>query len=79
MSADNLHSIAFNLCGKVFSIIYQIVSFLQMSGQMSSFAEQKQQVTAATFAAKFQSKREVYLLLTLDASAYLCDHKCVTI
>ena len=50
-----------------------------MSGQISSLSNQNQQVTAATFAAKFQSKREVYLLLTLDANAYLCDHKCLTI
>ena len=41
--------------------------------------QQKPQITAAAFRAKFQSKREVYLLLTLDCKAYLPHHSTVTI
>ena len=38
----------------------------------------KQQITASTFAAKFKSKKEVFLLLTIDVRAYLPPHTTVT-
>jgi len=41
--------------------------------------QQRQQVTAASFRAKFQSKREVYLFLSLDCRAFLPHHSTVTI
>jgi hypothetical protein len=47
--------------------------------QISSLAAPKKQITAASFAAKFKSKREVYLFLTLDCKAYLPCHPTVTI
>jgi len=50
-----------------------------MSQQISSSSAQKHSITAAQFAAKFKSKREVYLLLTLDAKAYLPSYTTVTI
>lgn len=36
-------------------------------------------VSAAEFGAKFQSKREVYLLLTLQCQAYLPRYENITI
>ena len=36
------------------------------------------EITAAEFAAKFKSKREVYNFLTLDCNAYLCSADCLT-
>ena len=50
-----------------------------MSNQISSAAQNAQPMTAAAFSAKFKSKREIYLLLTLDARAYLPSHTNVTI
>ena len=32
----------------------------------------KTNVTASAFAAKFRSKREIYVFLTVDVKAYLC-------
>ena len=37
------------------------------------------QITTAEFAAKFKSKREIYQLLTVDASAYLSSYESLTI
>ena len=50
-----------------------------MADQQNQIVQQNSKITAATFAAKFQSKREVYLMLTLDAGAYLPHHSTVTI
>ena len=36
-------------------------------------------ITTAQFAAKFKSKREIYLFLTVDCKAYLCDCDNLTI
>ena len=41
--------------------------------------KQPVQITAAQFAAKFKSKREVHQFLTVDARAYLCAEECLTI
>ena len=37
------------------------------------------QVTAAAFAAKFRSKREIFTFLTVEFKAYLCPFECLTI
>ena len=50
-----------------------------MQANNQILAQGKQQMTAAAFAAKFKSKREVYLLLTVDAKAYLPHYSNVTI
>ena len=47
--------------------------------QIDSSSSQPKQITAAEFAAKFRSKRECYLLLTLDVGAYLPHHNTLTI
>lgn len=47
--------------------------------EQNQIMAQKTQVTVATFRAKFQSKREVYLLLTLDCRAFLPHQTTVTI
>ena len=39
----------------------------------------KTNVTASAFAAKFRSKREIYVFLTIDVKAYLCPCDNVTI
>ena len=39
----------------------------------------KRRVTTAEFSAKFRSKYEVYIFLTVDAKAYLPAPECVTI
>ena len=39
----------------------------------------KKAVTAATFASKFRSKREIYVFLTVDVKAYLCHCDNLTI
>ena len=39
----------------------------------------KQNVTAAAFSSKFRSKREIYVFLTVDANAYLCNCDNLTI
>ena len=39
----------------------------------------KQNVTAAAFSSKFRSKREIYLFLTVDVKAYLCNCDNLTI
>ena len=46
---------------------------------MQAINAQKQQVTAAAFSAKFRSKREIYVFLTVDAKAYLCNCDNLTI
>lgn len=46
---------------------------------MQPSASKKQSVTAATFASKFRSKREVYVFLTVDVKAYLCNCDNLTI
>ena len=40
---------------------------------------QKRQVTAAAFYSKFRSKREIYMFLTVDVKAYLCNCDNLTI
>lgn len=50
-----------------------------MSDQINSSNKEIQKMTAATFSAKFKSKKEVYLLLTVDAKAYLPSHSTITI
>ena len=37
------------------------------------------QIQAQAFASKFKSKREIYLLLTVDAKAYLPPYETLTI
>ena len=49
-----------------------------MSNQIVANPLAKQQITAFTFAAKFKSKKEVFLLLTIDVRAYLPPHTTVT-
>ena len=49
-----------------------------MSNQIQANPLANQRMTAATFSAKFKSKKEVHLLLTLDAKAYLSPHDTVT-
>ena len=46
---------------------------------MQSSASQKQSVTAATFSSKFRSKREIYVFLTVEVKAYLCNCDNLTI
>ena len=36
-------------------------------------------ITTAQFAAKFKSKKEIYLFLTVDCKAYLCGADVLTI
>ena len=50
-----------------------------MDAQINSFGNNGQQITAAEFAAKFKSKKEVYQLLTIDVGAYLPPYQLVTI
>ena len=40
---------------------------------------QQTQVTTATFSSKFRSKREIYVFLTVDCKAYLCNSDSLTI
>ena len=47
--------------------------------QINSNSNQSQQITAATFAAKFNSKREIYMFLTVECGAYLPSYDTVTI
>ena len=42
-------------------------------------SNQKREVTAAAFASKFRSKREIYVFLTVDVKAYLCNCDNLTI
>ena len=42
-------------------------------------SNQKRQVTSAAFASKFRSKREIYVFLTVDVKAYLCNCDNLTI
>ena len=42
-------------------------------------ANQVQQITAAQFAAKYKSKKEIFTLLTVQAKAYLPKAEHVTI
>ena len=46
---------------------------------MQAHNSQKRQVTAAAFASKFRSKREIYVFLTVDVKAYLCNCDNLTI
>ena len=46
---------------------------------MQTLLNVKQNVTAATFASKFRSKREIYVFLTVDVKAYLCNCDNLTI
>ena len=39
----------------------------------------KQQVTAASFAAKFGSKKECFNFLSVEVGAYLCHHETLNI
>ena len=39
----------------------------------------RQKVTAQMFAAKFKSKKEVFVFLTVNCKAYIAPHDCVTI
>ena len=50
-----------------------------MLGQINSSANQGGQITAAEFAAKYKSKKEVYALLAVDVGAYLPAYQLVTI
>ena len=47
--------------------------------QIDNMANQNAQITAATFASKFNSKREIYMFLTVDVRAYLPAYDTVTI
>ena len=42
-------------------------------------ANNVRQVAASQLASKFKSKKEVWHLLTADATIYLCDYRCLTI
>lgn len=46
---------------------------------INSGANKNAQITAATFASKFNSKREIYMFLTVDVRAYLPAYDTVTI
>ena len=46
---------------------------------MQAKQHQKTAVTAAAFGAKFRSKREIYVFLTVDVKAYLCSCDCLTV
>ena len=46
---------------------------------MQISSAQKKSITAATFASKFRSKREIYVFLTVDVKAYLCNCDSLTI
>ena len=46
---------------------------------MLSNCDSKKHITAAAFSAKFRSKREIYMFLTIDAHAYLCNCDNLTI
>ena len=51
-----------------------------MAGQIdSSAAQATSRVSAAAFAAKYKSKREVYMFLTVDRKAYLPSFETLTI
>ena len=39
----------------------------------------KTTVTAAAFSSKFRSKKEIYVFLTVDVRAYLCNSNNLTI
>jgi len=46
---------------------------------INSMANQQPQITAAQFASKFNSKREIYNFLTLDVGAYLPQYDTITV
>ena len=46
---------------------------------MHGIIGQKRQVTSATFSSKFRSKKEIYVFLTVDVKAYLCNCDNLTI
>ncbi len=41
--------------------------------------QQAVNITAATFAAKYRSKREIFGFLSVEVKAYLCAYECLTI
>ena len=45
----------------------------------NQIAQPKQRVTAVEFAAKFQSKREVFKFLSHECKAYLDNYEALTI
>ena len=46
---------------------------------MQLSASKKHSVTATSFSSKFRSKREIYVFLTVDVKAYLCNCDNLTI
>jgi len=46
---------------------------------MQQINVQKTKVTAAAFSSKFRSKKEIYVFLTVDVRAYLCNCDNLTI
>ena len=46
---------------------------------MQALQPGKEKVTAAAFGSKFRSKREIYVFLTVDVKAYLCNCDNLTI
>ena len=49
------------------------------NGQIMAQGPQRQQITAKEFAAKYNSKRECYNFLAVDAGVYLPSYEQVTI
>jgi len=46
---------------------------------MQQVNAQKTKITSAAFSSKFRSKREIYVFLTVDVRAYLCNCDNLTI
>ena len=46
---------------------------------MQQINAQKTKLTTATFQSKFRSKKELYVFLTVDAKAYLCNCDNLTV
>ena len=46
---------------------------------MQSNNDQRRSIAAANFASKFRSKREIFVFLTVDVQAYLCNCDNLTI
>ena len=46
---------------------------------MQQIHAQKTKITAATFQSKFRSKKELYVFLTVDVKAYLCNCDNLTV
>ena len=47
--------------------------------QINSSSQQNEQITASMFASKYNSKREIYMFLTIDCMAFLPDYRTLTI